>query len=248
MQEDKLLLDIIARCTDVKTPDEFNEILNGAVKQALGHEIMVCGIGGLTSDGNFVHKFINNGYPLEYYYSMLQPNGMVDSPLSRMWRNTQKPVLFQSGRDDHLFPSDWVELFNRYDLRNTIGHGVLDLKGPFSSYFIFSRIPNEIGPREATVLSFITPHLHYALARVESAIPEHKETSDKSKKQLSDRQLEILSWINDGKSNWAISKILNTTEANVKYHVDQIFQKLNVRTRAQAVARAKDMGLLSTPR
>ena len=36
-------------------------------------------------------------------------------------------------------------------MRNTIGHGVLDLTGTFSSYFIFSRLPVEVGPREAFV-------------------------------------------------------------------------------------------------
>ena len=59
---------------------------------------------------------------------------------------------------------------------------------------------------------------------------------------MSDRQKQILHWINEGKTNWEIAHILGMTEKNVKYHIEQIFAKLGVRTRAQAAAKAMLMG------
>jgi transcriptional regulator EpsA len=248
MDRDKLLLDVLNACTEVLTPDDFMAMITGPAVRLMPHEIMICGIGGIGTDGNYVHKFLNHGYPLEYYYSLQQPNGKVNSPLVQRWRQTQQPVIYQSGRDDHQFPTDWVALFNKYDLRNSVGHGVLDLSGPFSSYFIFSRLSNEVGQNETAILNMITPHLHHALARISPLIPAFDFRPEKPQKQLTARQMEILAWINEGKSNWEIAVILTTTKANVKYHVDQIFQKLGVSTRIQAVACAKELGLLAPSR
>jgi transcriptional regulator EpsA len=225
-------------------------MIEGPVARLMPHEIMVCGIGCIGPDGNYTHKFLNRDYPLDYYYALQQNDGKVNSPLIQKWRKTQQPVFFQSGRDEHLFPQDWIAVFNRYDLRNVVGHGVLDLNGPYSSYFIFSRLESEVGSNEIAILNMITPHLHHALARISPQIPIFDYRPEPLQKQLTPRQLEILSWINEGKSNWEIAAIIDTTKANVKYHVDQIFQKLGVSTRIQAVTRAKELGLVSsrTPR
>jgi DNA-binding CsgD family transcriptional regulator len=61
---------------------------------------------------------------------------------------------------------------------------------------------------------------------------------------LSERQKEILHWINEGKTNWEIAKILDMTEKNVKYHIEQIFSKLNVTSRNKAVAKAMLLGII----
>jgi transcriptional regulator EpsA len=248
MERDKLLLDVLNRCTEVSSPDEFLAMIAGPVARLMPHDIMICGIGGTSADGNYVQKYLNRDYPLDYYYAMQRTDGKVNSPLIQEWRRTHQPVVYQSRRDEHKYPEDWVALFDKYELRNLVGHGVLDLSGPFSSYFIFSRLPNEVGRNEVDILNLITPHLHTALSRISPLVPVFDYRPDAQKKPLTPRQLEILSWINEGKSNWEIAVILDTTQANVKYHVDQIFQKLNVSTRIQAVSAAKDLGLLAPSR
>jgi|SRR5215217_1825534 len=61
---------------------------------------------------------------------------------------------------------------------------------------------------------------------------------------LSQRELECLKWAGAGKTNWEISVILRLSEATVKGHMSAALQKLDVRTRAQAVARAISLGVL----
>jgi DNA-binding CsgD family transcriptional regulator len=53
---------------------------------------------------------------------------------------------------------------------------------------------------------------------------------------LSRRESDVAEWIVDGKTNWEISKILNISESTVKYHVKNIFEKLQVPNRQQAVS------------
>ena len=61
---------------------------------------------------------------------------------------------------------------------------------------------------------------------------------------LTSRELEILKWIKEGKSSWDIGRLLSISERTVKFHVSNLFTKLDVSSRAQAVARAVRLGLL----
>ena len=56
--------------------------------------------------------------------------------------------------------------------------------------------------------------------------------------RLTRRELEILTFVTDGLSNREIATLLSITVATVKNHVHNIFEKLEVSTRAEASARA----------
>jgi LuxR family maltose regulon positive regulatory protein len=62
---------------------------------------------------------------------------------------------------------------------------------------------------------------------------------------LSDRELEVLRLIAAGLSNREIAETLVITRSTAKNHVRNIYDKLDVHSRTQAVARAKELGLLS---
>lgn len=238
---DKRIMAVLVECTSVQTADDFGRMVEGSFRAVLPHEMMLCGIGGISPQGSHLRKILNYDYPLAYFEPLRDEDGRVDSPLMRRWRETLEPQLFQSGRDDDQFPDDWVRLFNKYDLRNTIGHGVMDVGGVFSSFFILSRVPGEIGPDHAYLMKLLTPHLHFALARVLTMVEEYQGALGKRRKSLSERQREILHWMHEGKTNWEIAQILSLSELNVKYHINQIFLKLEVRSRAQAVAKGRDL-------
>jgi DNA-binding NarL/FixJ family response regulator len=62
--------------------------------------------------------------------------------------------------------------------------------------------------------------------------------------RLTPRQLEVLRFIADGKSNKEIGRVMNLSEATVKAHVMALYRALNVDNRVAAVQAAKDKGLL----
>ncbi len=61
---------------------------------------------------------------------------------------------------------------------------------------------------------------------------------------LSERELEILRLIAQGLSNHEISERLFLALSTVKGHNLRIFEKLQVQRRTEAVARARELGLL----
>jgi DNA-binding NarL/FixJ family response regulator len=59
---------------------------------------------------------------------------------------------------------------------------------------------------------------------------------------LTERQLDVLALMVQGKSNKAICRVLNLAEATVKKHVTEVLKALNVTNRTEAVIAVKDMG------
>jgi LuxR family maltose regulon positive regulatory protein len=61
---------------------------------------------------------------------------------------------------------------------------------------------------------------------------------------FSEREIEVLSLAGLGSSNGEIGSRLGLTEGTVKWHLQQIYDKLGVRRRAQAVLVARTAGLI----
>jgi DNA-binding NarL/FixJ family response regulator len=62
--------------------------------------------------------------------------------------------------------------------------------------------------------------------------------------EFNPRQLEILGFVQDGKSSGDIGTILGLSRRTVEWHLSRIFDALGVHTRVQAVVRARELGIL----
>ena len=63
--------------------------------------------------------------------------------------------------------------------------------------------------------------------------------------ELSQREMEVLTHIADGRTNPEIAEALFLSPNTIKTHVSNIYRKLDVERRAQAVARAKELRILN---
>lgn len=78
-------------------------------------------------------------------------------------------------------------------------------------------------------------------AKLLGAFTKKDETSD----ALNERELEILRLLAAGMSNREIGEALFITVGTVKWHTNHIYHKLGVRSRGQAVAKARDLRLIA---
>lgn len=101
----------------------------------------------------------------------------------------------------------------------------------------FSAVTSRTGvidERQFAFLGVLLPHLHELLLRPRMAnVPA-----------LSPREREVLMWASRGKSGWEVAQILNISERTVKFHLRNLYRKLDVEKRSEAVARALRDGLL----
>jgi LuxR family transcriptional regulator, quorum-sensing system regulator CviR len=96
--------------------------------------------------------------------------------------------------------------------------------------------------RTMTILKYIVPHLAESFMNIFN--PNLVKLREGTRFHVTPRELEILKWLEHGKSTWDISVILSRSERVVKWHVNNLMQKLSAQNRAQAVAIGMRLGLL----
>lgn len=62
---------------------------------------------------------------------------------------------------------------------------------------------------------------------------------------LTTKEIEVLKWVEQGKTTWEIARIQEISERTVKFHVGNVLGKLGVKSRFQAVAVAVKLGILN---
>jgi DNA-binding NarL/FixJ family response regulator len=124
-----------------------------------------------------------------------------------------------------------------YDTDEYIGPA---LAAGAQGYLLKDALPDELARAVRAVVQGGAALEPAVAARLLERIAEGERGDD-----LSGRELEVLRLLVAGASNKAIAARLNLSENTVKSHISHIFGKLNVQSRAEAVAAALQRGLLS---
>lgn len=93
---------------------------------------------------------------------------------------------------------------------------------------------------------FILHYVHPHFAEAQKAI-FHKNLARRIEVNafdLTEREIEVLKWLEIGKTTWEISIILGLSQSVIKWHSNNILRKLNAINRTHAVAIALRNGLL----
>jgi LuxR family maltose regulon positive regulatory protein len=97
---------------------------------------------------------------------------------------------------------------------------------------------------EADYVSELLDALNEYMSKVSDSVPGGASLPE-ARKLLSEREIEIVRYINEGMSNKDIAEKLCITDGTVKRHKYNIYKKLSVKKRAQTVGRtAKELGLI----
>jgi len=86
--------------------------------------------------------------------------------------------------------------------------------------------------------------LAFSQADVATFKPAIRTQQSTTIESLSERELEVLRFVAEGKSNQQIANALIIATGTVKKHLNNIFGKLGVQSRTQCVARARELNLL----
>jgi LuxR family maltose regulon positive regulatory protein len=89
-----------------------------------------------------------------------------------------------------------------------------------------------------------THYLRRLLAALERDAKNANSAAARLPEPLTEREIEVLRLLASGKSNRRISSELFVSVGTVKTHVNNLYRKLGAHSRTQAVARARDLGLI----
>jgi transcriptional regulator EpsA len=132
-----------------------------------------------------------------------------------------------------------------------LGHALFldtgSLAGEMSSFFALLGLCTPPDAAQHLVLRALVPQLHVSLLRVQHQLLAQTPApvAPAESPVLTDRQAEVLHWVQQGKTNFEIALILDISVLTVKNHLQKLFKRLNVHNRVQAVARHMEMGELS---
>ena len=90
-----------------------------------------------------------------------------------------------------------------------------------------------------SVIQFLTEQFHNVYCDL---IKENSYSSPTV--TLTDKEIEVLKWLANGKNNYEISDILNISVSAIKFHVQNIYTKLSANDRILAVTKAIRMGII----
>jgi len=84
------------------------------------------------------------------------------------------------------------------------------------------------------MIKILLPHLNRVLARP-GFLRSHN---------LTEKQIEVLKWASENKSYWEVGTIMGISERTVKFHFKNIFRKLGVASRGEAIIKGKIKGVI----
>jgi transcriptional regulator EpsA len=237
------LMEAIQRSLSIEKHVEFFEWLQRDVRPLVPHDALISVWG----------KF--DGDRLNYDVASTIPGVETKKVVSTKSCDAAMNELYHRWID---FDQRWFALDNFHELmsqkitksdcimdmdamRFVLVHGVRDKRDHVECLYLFFHSDYEsLAGVDDRILNLILPYIDMALRRVESLKPI-KDKKDYTESGvfavLSARELEVLKWLEQGKTNQEIGLILGISVNTVKNHLKRIFVKLDVTHRAQAVSK-----------
>lgn len=219
----------------------FFSWVHGPVQSLIPHEILLCGV----SDGNgyLLHERFTacRYFKDDHFHRVIHPGDGLINQLSQEWQPFGEPRLIAAHPGE---AGGWQSRLTELELKNLVFHGMSCINGRITGYASFSRVRAPFDNRLALFVDILLPYLLATLARVLA----NEACSGSGKKRpaglVTQREVEVLTWVRDGKTNDEIAVILGLSMLTVKNHLRNAMKKLAVRTRGQAVAKAIALGFL----
>jgi transcriptional regulator EpsA len=234
----------LASLSQVYTQTDFTDWLQVDVQSILPHRVFIGGFGKVLDVGVSPLEIVSVNFPDAYLNHAQYAISRYGTYMMQRWLQTGEPQLYDLSFGAAGVPPDWLARFTASGLQNLAAHGVFDIDQEHVSYFSFHQMPAPPGEEHKHLLKLLIPHLHVALQRC----CRHRATLAPDtlppRKPLTNRENEVLSWICQGKTTGEIATILQTSSNTVKNQVQAILVKLRVNTRAQAAAKATQLGLV----
>ncbi|WP_306154626.1 LuxR family transcriptional regulator [Roseovarius sp. MMSF_3281] len=162
-------------------------------------------------------------------------------PLLRRAVEAESPFLWSADEWREKGYSDYFEYLRLNGIRGGATIPLGNKPGQLGAMTLLSASAN---PLTANTLHAVNVLARFSLARVQvlSEGTDLRNRDPDPLHALSTRQVEILHWVAEGKTNREIAVIMESTLSTINYHLEQIRHKLGVPNRTSAAALYKGFG------
>lgn len=241
---------IIQEGIEVRSHSDLLNWLQGELQHYLPHEIMLATWGNFGSN-SIRHDIVS---PLPgVRTAQLEPARL--NPLLRAFYNrwvelgrlpyasgVQETPIGETciSHSNSVFASAFGSALR--SMRTSLLHGISDERGRHDCLYVIFSSQDKLDDSALSAMEILLPYLDTALRRVAPLplsfrVALEAESSSGEVYGLSERETEIMDWVRKGKTNAEIGNILCISSYTVKNHLHQIFRKLDVYNRVQAVSK-----------
>lgn len=185
----------------------------------------------LNFSGELSQKYISG----RYYEKSSVCEAIFDNWLPQHWKTSWDRDTLGKGRHS-------MQLVKSYGYLDGWTTAVYHKRYSTLSAFTFAGRKAEKDLRTAAILSCLSLHFAESLRGIYGSGFIERKAIKRSK--VTQREVEVLKWLAQGKSTWEVSVILNRSESVIKYHVTNLMEKLYAQNRTHAVAIALRQGLI----
>lgn len=241
---------------DVRRRYQFFVWIQGSLQVLLPHQLAICGAYSRARHELQFEAFNSVPVDAQVLTGLADARNALLAQLQDLWLRARcKPVTLQL--DQAQLPEPHVHLrdmLRAAGFQEMVAHGVSRPQRPneIESFFVLASQGAAYSARHRLCLELLMPHMHSTWQRVQSLERELRElpppqlARPASGSQITERERQILSWLREGRSNPQIGETLGISALTVKNHVQKILRKLGAANRAQAVAIAISLNLLSS--
>ena len=229
-EEQARLIRAIESAFEVNWPEQFHVWLRGPFRELLPHEILACVELRVGEDARQTDFLLNAPLDAGSMEVLCHPEHGLALRLAKTYRSDRRQSCIV-GADalDALLDTGGARPEPGL-LHNAVIHRVRLLSGASYSFVLYN-VPGDQVDHCRHLFKLLSSHLKMALSRA-LAKPERRDAAP-----LTRREVEILQWMSQGKSNREISAQLGISAITLKSHVSKLYRKLDVQNRAEAVAR-----------
>jgi transcriptional regulator EpsA len=246
------LLSSIVAAAQVRRRYQFFVWTQAQLQEVLPHGVLVCGVARANGCGMFFDHFYSQPVQPSTLARLCHPRQGIVAELAESWRARgcePLPVIRGDGFDP---VSRLANELHGLLLGDAVVHGIPSEHHGAGAHALFAAVSLQATPavRELRLVQALVPSIFgaycRALMREEPASHGAAGEGPEPGGGLSDREIQILRWVRDGKSNQEIGAILSISPLTVKNHMQRILRKLQASNRTQAVSKAMAMKLLGT--
>ena len=217
----------------------------GALQGFIPHETLVCAYGDIERMKCTFATFSGALLGDNFEQAVGDPvNGVLPRIMDDWLRGGRLPWLHAQDGENQVGRRQLLADLKRSGFGHMAAHGLAH--GEYGTFMAFVQLKAPPTPRCAYLMELLLPYAHTALHRVMA-----QERSGKADEApsiitlLSKREIQVLYWVKNGKTNREIGQILDINPPTVKNHVQNIMRKLNVTNRAQAVGKSATLRLVA---
>lgn len=253
-EEQRLIfMEVIEESLRLNHRSHFFNWLQRGFQCLLAHEVLIVGVRGVERASYDYEYLTSSRYfgDAQFDAVLHEADGVVSQAFQK-WAKLGVPVFYdyqtptQEKNNYSVVHMDETVL-RASELKTFVVHGFGDEHSRIATLVMFGRLNSPANALTAHLLELLMPHLHCAIVKVTAnKCPSVLTTTARNGRvqPLTKRELEVLEWLQIGKTNWEISSIISVSPLTVKNHVQNILRKLDVENRSQAASKALKLGLI----